>query len=182
MAFNACPCMPSEKGVKILAVLNAILDGILSVIFVVFLILDLIAGLPKTSYPTSLKVFFIIIFPTGLVLYLLDFGLSILLFMGAKRRSTNICKIWLILMRYIIGLCLLSFFAKLLFAGYAGILDILVVFLIPFKTFEILVVHALYREVTDEIQEGNGQVLSMTDTRPLTPKTNPPNNYTRTPQ
>ncbi|CAL8083772.1 unnamed protein product [Orchesella dallaii] len=181
MAFNACPCMPLGKGVKILAVLNAILDGILCAILVVLLILDL-DGLPKTPYPTSLRVFFIVMFPAGLVLYLLDFGLSIVLFTGVKRRSPNIFKIWSMFMGFIIVLCVLCFFGKVFVEGYLTILDILVVFWVPFKIFEILVVYALFREVTDGMEEGNGQVLSMTDTRPLAPTTNPPNNYTQTPQ
>ncbi|CAL8083778.1 unnamed protein product [Orchesella dallaii] len=171
------------RGVKMLAVLNGMMNGILSAIYVITLILILIDQQPNTSYPTTLGVFFLAMFPTGLVLFLLDFVLSTVLFTGAKKRSPKICKIWMIITGFIIGLCFVRFLVNRLVVGYVNLLDIWVFFWIPFKIFEILVVYALFREVTDGIQEeGNGQVYSMTDTRPLAPTTKPQTNYTQTPQ
>ncbi|ODM89940.1 hypothetical protein Ocin01_16745 [Orchesella cincta] len=109
MAFNPCPCMSVGKGVKVLA----LVDAILAALFVVGLtvLLALVALHPPHQH--DIKVITIVTFTFYLVFNLSEIALAMILLSAAKNQNTKKCNIWLVATCIMVGLTMLGLLSQI---------------------------------------------------------------------
>ncbi|CAL8083878.1 unnamed protein product [Orchesella dallaii] len=149
MNRSPCPCMPLDQAVRVLAIIDGVLDGVGILIFLTELIV-MIAGSNVRALDVGRLV-------AGLIFEILFVWLATTLYEATNTRNQRACRRWLYMTGALVVLLILGIIVYSSLGEFA--LDfIIILIIIAFKIYESLVVNAFSQEVMRDGQApGNSE-------------------------
>ncbi|CAL8083831.1 unnamed protein product [Orchesella dallaii] len=148
-----CPCMSLQQGVKILAIIDAVLSTLGVVLYTLALIV-LLADSEDLDLPTDEKTVGVFIIALAIFIAILQILLAFRLYYGGVNRDSRNCRIWLIISVVIItviGICFIVNVSTRRFDEYYGAGSVIG---LVYKIYEMLVVSSFIKQLGTEMTIG----------------------------
>ncbi|ODM90745.1 hypothetical protein Ocin01_15941 [Orchesella cincta] len=149
-----CPCMSLQKGVTVLAVIDAVLSSIFLALYILGLVALLAISKEDLEVTTEEKNIGIATCAIAIVIAILQILLALRLYYGGKNRDTRNCRVWLIATVVVVTIMVISFILNVSagkFEGSSGAASLLD---LTYKIYEMLVVSSFVKQLGQDVPYG----------------------------
>ncbi|ODM89938.1 hypothetical protein Ocin01_16743 [Orchesella cincta] len=184
MALNPCPCMPLQSGVRLLAIIDAVLS-LLNLGLFLLVLLAILFYKGENEIEDGDKGVSVVIVVVAILIAGLQFLLALRLYRGAKEKDSRRCRSWLAATVVIITIYAISLVTNRTAKDFHG--GGLAVFMVAiiYKVFEVVLVVAFIEMLKQDHQRGIGYIfppVAAPQPHPLYPTSNvytidPPPSY-----
>ncbi|CAL8083881.1 unnamed protein product [Orchesella dallaii] len=138
--MNPCPCMSLGKGVKILAIVDAVLS-VLNVGTLILALVGLLAWHEELELEKQTKTIAIAAIVIGMILCILEALLAVKLYRGAKDNDHRSCRFWLLVTIVLTVITVISLIVNSTSGDFHGASFGVSVVALGYKAYEIFVVY-----------------------------------------